>query len=116
MHLTMIVVTSLLGLAVLASAAGKLRKSSAVMASMTHVGVTVSQVPYLGVIEIAGGVGLFVGFAAVLLGRLAAAGLVLYFLGAVLAHLRVKDRFTVYAPAALLLAFAVITFLLQVQR
>ncbi len=116
MHLATIIVTSLLGLAALASAAGKLRRSPAVIASMTHVGVRDAQVPILGVIEIAGGAGLFVGLAVVSLGRLAAAGLVLYFLGAVIAHRRVKDRIAVFAPAALLLVVAVATFVLQVQR
>src|SRR5262245_286591 len=51
-----------------------------------------SWVPVLGVLLAAGSLGLLAGFAVPLLGTLAAAGLVLYFLGALLAHLRVGSR------------------------
>jgi uncharacterized membrane protein YphA (DoxX/SURF4 family) len=116
MRIAMIIVTSLLALAAFASATGKLRRSPQVIEAMTHVGVKQSQVPLLGLIEIAGGAGLLIGFASVTLGRLAAAGLVAYFFSAVFAHLRIKDRATVVAPAAFLLALSVVTFALQIQR
>jgi hypothetical protein len=45
----------------------------------------------LGMLLAAGAVGLLVGFAVPALGTLAAAGLVLYFLGAFGAHLRARD-------------------------
>jgi hypothetical protein len=51
-----------------------------------------SWVPVLGGLLAAGSVGLLAGFAVPLLGTLAAAGLVLYFLGALIAHLRVGSR------------------------
>ncbi|MBY8872028.1 DoxX family protein [Micromonospora sp. PLK6-60] len=51
-----------------------------------------SWVPVLGVLLAAGSLGLLAGFAVPLLGRLAAAGLVLYFVGALVAHLRVGSR------------------------
>src|SRR5688572_24018739 len=51
-----------------------------------------SWVPVLGVLLAAGSVGLLAGFAVPLLGMLAAGGLVLYFLGALIAHLRVGSR------------------------
>jgi hypothetical protein len=51
-----------------------------------------SWVPVLGVLLAAGSLGLLAGFAAPLVGTLAAAGLVLYFLGALIAHLRVGSR------------------------
>lgn len=46
----------------------------------------------LGTLLTAGALGLLAGFAVPALGALAAAGLVLYFLGALGAHLRVRDR------------------------
>lgn len=46
----------------------------------------------LGTLLTAGAAGLLAGFAVPPLGRLAAAGLVLYFLGALVAHVRVRDR------------------------
>jgi hypothetical protein len=51
-----------------------------------------SWMPILGTILAAGSLGLLAGFAVPLLGELAAAGLVLYFVGALLAHLRVGSR------------------------
>ena len=51
-----------------------------------------SWVPVLGMLLAAGSLGLLAGFAVPLLGALAAAGLVLYFLGALAAHLRVGSR------------------------
>lgn len=51
-----------------------------------------SWVPRLGVALAAGSLGLLAGFAVPLLGLLAAAGLVLYFVGALIAHLRVGSR------------------------
>jgi uncharacterized membrane protein YphA (DoxX/SURF4 family) len=116
MKIAMIITTSFLTLMVLVSAAGKLRKMPSVVEVMTHVGVKENQIPLLALIEIAGGVGLLIGFATSLLGRLAAGGLVLYFLGAVIAHLRVKDSVKDYAPAAFLFAVSVLTLVLQIER
>ncbi|GIE92066.1 DoxX family protein [Actinoplanes regularis] len=48
--------------------------------------------PMLGSILAAGALGLLAGFAVPLIGTLAAAGLVLYFIGALIAHLRVGSR------------------------
>jgi hypothetical protein len=51
-----------------------------------------SWVPVLGMMLAAGSLGLLGGFEVPMLGTLAAAGLVLYFIGALLAHLRVGSR------------------------
>jgi hypothetical protein len=51
-----------------------------------------SWVPWLGVCLAAGTAGLLAGFAVPLLGQLAAGGLVVYFAGALVAHLRVGSR------------------------
>ncbi|MEV6302040.1 DoxX family protein [Actinoplanes sp. NPDC051861] len=51
-----------------------------------------SWVPVLGLLLAAGSLGLLAGFAVPLVGTLAAAGLVLYFTGALIAHLRVGSR------------------------
>ncbi|BCY10325.1 DoxX family protein [Actinoplanes sp. L3-i22] len=48
--------------------------------------------PMLGSVLAAGAIGLLAGFAVPILGVLAAAGLVLYFVGALIAHLRVGSR------------------------
>jgi hypothetical protein len=51
-----------------------------------------SWMPRLGAVLAAGALGLLAGFAVPLLGTLAAGGLVLYFVGALVAHLRVGSR------------------------
>jgi hypothetical protein len=51
-----------------------------------------SWVPMLGTLLAAGSLGLLAGFAVPLLGTLAAGGLVLYFIGAFVAHMRVGSR------------------------
>jgi hypothetical protein len=51
-----------------------------------------SWVPVLGACLAAGSLGLIAGFAVAPLGILAGAGLVLYFVGALIAHLRVGSR------------------------
>jgi len=51
-----------------------------------------SWVPRLGLCLAAGSLGLLAGFALPVIGALAAGGLVLYFLGALIAHLRVGSR------------------------
>lgn len=55
-------------------------------------GVPRMWVPVLGMLLAAGTVGLLAGLAVPLLGTLAASGLVLYFIGAIIAHLRVGSR------------------------
>ncbi|MET8039315.1 DoxX family protein [Micromonospora sp. NPDC005215] len=62
-------------------------KAQADMKRLPH-----SWLPRLGLALAAGSLGLLAGFAVPLLGTLAAAGLVLYFVGALIAHLRVGSR------------------------
>ncbi|SEC44529.1 DoxX-like family protein [Streptomyces sp. 3213] len=55
-------------------------------------GIPRKYVPVLGMLLAAGTAGLLAGLAVPLLGTLAASGLVLYFIGAIFAHLRVGSR------------------------
>lgn len=66
-------------------------------------------VPVLGMLLGTGAVGLLAGFAVPLLGILAAAGLVLYFVGAFAAHLRVGSRKLVGPAVFLATAVAALT-------
>lgn len=84
------------------SAMGKLRKMPQVIESMTHVGVKPNQIPVLAYLEIAGAIGILIGIAVPLLAFISAGALMLYFAGAVIAHLRVKDKFKDFAPALFL--------------
>ncbi|NED86668.1 DoxX family protein [Streptomyces sp. SID11233] len=55
-------------------------------------GIDRKWVPVLGSLLAAGTVGLLAGLAIPILGTLAAVGLILYFIGAIIAHLRVGSR------------------------
>ncbi|MBD0422054.1 DoxX family protein [Streptomyces sp. NPDC052309] len=73
-------------------------------------GVPVSWTPVMGTLLAAGTLGLLAGIAVPLLGTLAAAGLVLYFIGAFYVHVRVRDYdFTFWSVffAAVVAALAV---------
>lgn len=72
--------------------------------AMIHVrlGVPRGWFPFLGACEAVGAAGLLVGTGVAWIGVVTAAGLTLYFIGAVLAHLRVDDTAGLSAPAPLL--------------
>lgn len=101
-----LVVSITLAIIVLASAAAKLTRSPRVMDTLVKVGVKPSQVWLLAACEIAGGIGLLIGVWLPVIGIAAAVGIVLYFLGAVVAHLRVGDRRSPEAPVILVIAIA----------
>ena len=73
--------------------------------------VQVSQkwmIPF-GILLVSGAVGLLMGFAVPVLGTAAAIGLVLYFICAVRAHIRVRDHEIAGAVSFLVLAVAALT-------
>ncbi|KPI20506.1 hypothetical protein OK074_1335 [Actinobacteria bacterium OK074] len=72
-------------------------------------GIPRKWVPVLGLLLAAGTVGLLAGLAVPLLGTLAAVGLVLYFVGAIFAHLRVGSRNIVGGIVFLATAVAALT-------
>jgi uncharacterized membrane protein YphA (DoxX/SURF4 family) len=102
MNTTTTIFTVVLALIALVSAMGKLRKMPQVIESMTHVGLKSKQIQLLAVLEILGALGLLIGIAYPLLAFVSAGALMLYFVGAVVAHLRVKDKFKDFAPALFL--------------
>jgi uncharacterized membrane protein YphA (DoxX/SURF4 family) len=103
MFIACVVVSVLLGLMALGSAMGKLTKAQTSVDTITGVGVPLAWFPWLGAAEILGGLGVIVGLAVAPLGVAAAGGLVLYFLGAVGAHLRKQDYQGARLPALPLL-------------
>jgi uncharacterized membrane protein YphA (DoxX/SURF4 family) len=114
--IALIIFAGLLGLATAISGIGKLRGMPQVMAMLHHVGLDDGQIRLLGLVELAGALGLLLGIWVPILGVLAAAGFTIYFIGAVIAHARVKDAFKDMAPAVLLAVIAIITLFLQVAR
>jgi len=88
-----------LGLVCLASAAGDLRKDPKVIESLYSIGVKDSQLPILAGLKVLGAAGLFLGIWLPWLGTLAAVCLFLYFLIAVMAHVRVGHKVAQFGPA-----------------
>ena len=116
MTIALIIVGTLLAVAAAVSGAGKLRRLPRVVASMHAVGVTDRQMPILAALEFAGALGLLVGVWVVPLGIAAAIGLLLYFLGAVVSHIRARSPIQETIPATALLILAVATVLLELAR
>lgn len=98
------IVSVLLALALVGSAAGKLSKNPQQIESITKVGFPADRIPLLAAAEIAGAVGLVAGLFWWPVGVAAAVGVVAYFVGAVVMHLRAGDK--AIAPAAVLLVVA----------
>nr|WP_234321060.1 DoxX family protein [Streptomyces katrae] len=105
-------VAGLLALVLAASAAFSLQRNEAIVASMRKVQVPDSWLPRLAALKAAGAAGLVAGLWVTPLGVAAAVGVTLYFIGAVISHLRVKDF--ELAPAATLALVAAAALALRV--
>ena len=112
MFLTCAVITSLLSLVLLGSAAGKLTKHPKVTENLGKCEVPSNWHPRLAAAEIAGAVGMVLGLWVPALGIAAAVGVVLYFVGAVIAHVRVSDN-EVAAPIVFIV-LAVVVIVLRI--
>ncbi|MGW0391723.1 DoxX family protein [Streptomyces sp. NPDC003042] len=112
MFIAYAVVTGLLALVLTASATFTFQRNEAIVASMRKVEVPESWLPRLATLKAAGAAGLVAGLWVTPLGVAAATGVTLYFAGAVISHLRVKD-FDL-APAAVLTVIAAAALALRV--
>jgi hypothetical protein len=99
------VIGVLLAAALLVSARAKLTYNKRLVEGFTALGVPLGIYPYLAACEIAGAAGLLAGLWYATLGIAAAIGIVLYFIGAVGAHLRKRD-FKGLPNALVILIFA----------
>ncbi|MFJ9941211.1 DoxX family protein [Streptomyces erythrochromogenes] len=112
MFIAYAVVGCLLALALAASAAFTLQRNDQIVASMQKVRVPDSWLPRLATLKAAGAMGLVAGLWVTPLGVAAAAGVTLYFIGAVISHVRVKDY--ELAPAAVLALVAAAALALRI--
>ena len=109
----MVVLSVVLAVVAVLSAVAKLTKNPKVVHSVHEVcGVPLDRLPVLAALEIAGGVGAVVGLWVTWIGVAAILGLALYFVGAVIAHLRVGDKQGAVTPAALVV-LAVVALVLR---
>jgi uncharacterized membrane protein YphA (DoxX/SURF4 family) len=113
MFIATIVLSALLAVAFLGSGGLKLvgAKQSLQMRDQLQVGAQLWRL--VGALEIAGGVGLAVGFVIPVIGIAAAVGLALLMVGGIVAHARAQDLRNA-GPAALLFMLAVVTVVLRV--
>ena len=116
MNITLVILTTLLGLVTAFSAVGKFTLNPKAAEMLRHLGLTDGRIRALGVVEVAGALGLLIGIWIPILGQLAALGFVLYFLGALIMHVRAKDPVKDMAPALVLLVLSVIVTILQFAR
>ncbi|MFI6086012.1 DoxX family protein [Streptomyces sp. NPDC051217] len=113
MFIAYAVVGILLAAALSGSAFAMGTRHEKIVTSMAKLGVPDSWLPRLASLKAAGALGLLVGLWVPFLGAAAAVGVVLYFAGAVIYHVRAKDYaiappvvFVVLAVAALILRIA----------
>jgi DoxX-like family len=95
-----VVVASLMSLVAVGSGVAKLRRDPHVVKVIHEVvRVPMKWFPWLAGCEFAGAAGLLIGIVWAPLGLAAAVGLIVYFTGAIVAHLRVGDLKGIGAPA-----------------
>jgi hypothetical protein len=83
--------------------------------AMAKAGVPESWMTMLGILKTAGALGLLAGIGAPMIGTTAAAGLVLFFAGAIITHLRARDYSFGLAVVFLMLAVASLVLRLCTQ-
>ncbi|MCW2965357.1 MAG: hypothetical protein JWO17_2609 [Actinomycetia bacterium] len=111
MFIAAAIVSSLLALALVASARAKLVRDPQLVKGMARVGVPEDKLWLLATAEIAGAAGIVAGLFWWPIGVVAATAVVLYFVGAVASYLRVNDR--TIAPALVMLVAAVAVLVLR---
>ena len=116
MNIALVILATLLGLVTAFSAFGKFSKNPKAVDMLRQLGITDSQIRTLGIVEVLGALGLLVGIWIPILGLLAAIGFVLYFLGALIMHVRSKDAAKDMGPALILLVLSIIVTILQFAR
>jgi hypothetical protein len=106
MFIAYVVVTLLAAAANIFSATLDFIRYKQVLINMAKTGVSESWITPLGILKAAGAIGLLVGIGEPLIGPAAAIGLILFFVGAIIIHLRARDYSFGLAVVFLLLAVA----------
>ncbi|MEU3604093.1 DoxX family protein [Streptomyces sp. NPDC035033] len=112
MFIAYAVLAGLLALAMTGSAVATFTRNPAVAGNMTKLGVPDSWLPWLGTAKVAGALGLLAGLVVPALGAAAAIGLVLYFVGALVTHVRAKDY--ALAPVLVLTVLPAVALVLRI--
>ena len=115
MYTAYVIVTLLAAAANLFSATLDFIRFKQVLINMEKAGVSESWITVLGLLKAAGAIGLLVGIAVPQIGIAAAVGVVLFFVGAIITHLRARDYSFGLAVVFLLLAVAALGLRLAVS-
>jgi hypothetical protein len=111
MYIATIVVSVLLAAILVVSAQGKLTRKQLQVEAMETVGFPVKYMGLLAAAELAGAAGLLVGLYGWPIGVAAATGVILYFIGATVSHIRAGDWHV--TPAVVLLVAAAVALTLR---
>ena len=84
-----------------------------ILINMAKVGVSESWITILGILKAAGALGLLIGIGVPLIGIAAAVGLVLFFVAAIITHLRARDYS--FGLAVVFLTLAVAALVLELH-
>ncbi|HEY6441722.1 MAG TPA: DoxX family protein [Candidatus Acidoferrales bacterium] len=115
MFVAYIIVTLLAAAANIYAATTDFTRPDWLLANMNKLRVRESSLPALGILKAAGAVGLVIGFRVPLIGIAAAVGLTLFFIGAIITHLRARDYSLGNGVPIVFLALAVAALLLRVH-
>jgi len=109
MFIAYTIIAIIMSFLLVASGTAKLRRDPKLIQGLHEViGVPLRLIPGLAALEFAGAAGLLIGIVWWPLGIAAAIGVVLYFLGASISHLRVKDFKGLPTPVVILLVAIVV--------
>jgi uncharacterized membrane protein YphA (DoxX/SURF4 family) len=108
------ILSVLLALAFIAAGVPKIIAIPAMVQAAEHVGFSMNAYRVIGVLEVAGAAGLFLGIVVPALGVAATAGLAALMAGAAITHLRIGDNVSMALPAAGLALLAIVTLVLWV--
>ena len=116
MFVAYVVITITTILATAYAAGADFFRAGFVLKTMTEVGVDEAWLPSLGALKAAGAIGLLIGLVGVRpLGTAAALGLVLFFVGALVTHVRARVFYNIVFPG-FFFALAVASLVLSATR
>ncbi len=104
MFIAYVIIAIIMSLLLVSSGVSKLRRTPSIVHSIHDViGLPLRWLPWLAACEFAGAAGLLIGIVWWPLGIAAAIGIVVYFIGASIGHVRVKDFKNLTTPVVILL-------------
>jgi len=109
-----VILAVLLAIAMLGAGAGKVIRSTTMVESARHLGFSTRTYTAIGMLEIASAAGFLLGVWKPVIGAVAATGVALLLIGAVVFHRRAGDGRKELAPPLVLAALAAITAVLMI--